>query len=96
VVSSFHVPQLKVGIATGYGLDDLGVGVPSPSIGKTFLLSTSFRPVLGPTQPSIQRVPGAKRPGREAEVKNTWIYTAHSPIRLHGVVLNLLSSGLKI
>jgi hypothetical protein len=51
---------------------------------KNFLLSTSSRPVLGPTQSPIQLVPGAfspgvKRPGREAnhspptiaEVKNT-------------------------
>jgi hypothetical protein len=57
------------------------------------------RPVLVPTQPPIQWVPGAispgiKRPGREAdhspltsaEVKEIWIYTStHSPIRLHGI-----------
>jgi hypothetical protein len=40
--------------------------------GKVFLLSTSFRPALGPTQPQIQRVSGAfflgvKRQGREAD-----------------------------
>jgi hypothetical protein len=60
----------SVGIAPGYGLDDLGfdswrgLGI--------FLFDTRFRPVLGPTQPSIQRVPGAlslgvKRPGRETD-----------------------------
>jgi hypothetical protein len=46
--------------------------------------STSFRPVLGPTQPPIQWVPGVERSGREAdhspttsaEVRNTWIYTS--------------------
>jgi hypothetical protein len=46
--------------------------------------------------------PEVKRPGREAdhspltsaEVKKTWIYI-HSPIRLHGVVLNWLSKERK-
>jgi hypothetical protein len=42
-----------VGIATGYGGRSL-----SPDRGKIFLLSTSSRPVLGPTQPPIQWVPG--------------------------------------
>jgi hypothetical protein len=75
------------GISLGYGLDDwefksrqeLGI----------FLLTTASRPVLEPTQPPIEWVPGAlslgvKRPGREAdhspsssaEVKNAWIYTS--------------------
>jgi hypothetical protein len=44
----------------------------SPGRGKNFLFSTSFRPVLGPTQPPIQWVPWAlspwvKRYGREAD-----------------------------
>jgi hypothetical protein len=56
---------------------------------------------LGPSQPPIQRVPGAhtlgvKRPGREAdnspqssaEVKNEWSYTSTPSIRFHGVVLS--------
>jgi hypothetical protein len=77
---------MGVGIATGYGLDDLGVGVRDP---------------VGPTQPPIQWVPravstGVKRQGREtdhsaptnAEVKKMWIYYIYSPIRLHGVLLN--------
>jgi hypothetical protein len=64
----------------------------SPGRGKNFLFPTLFRPVLGPTQPPIQWVPGAlppavKRPGREAdhspptsaEVKNTYIYTSTPP-----------------
>jgi hypothetical protein len=63
----------------------------SPGRGK-IVLSTSSRPVLGPTQLPIQWIPGAfsrgvKRPGREAdyspptsaEVKNTWIYTSTPP-----------------
>jgi hypothetical protein len=73
---------------------------------KNFLFSTSSRPALGPTQPPIQWVPGArspgvKREGREAdysppinaEVKKTWVYTSTPPIRLHSVVLNYLSTG---
>jgi hypothetical protein len=66
-----------------------------------FIFTTVSRPVLGPTQPPIQRVPGAlflrvKRPGREAdhsspsnaEVKNAWSYTSIPPGRLYGVVLS--------
>jgi hypothetical protein len=68
-----------VGIATGYGLDGRGVGVRVPVGARFFLLCTSSRPVLGPTQPPIQWVPGVKRRGRE---------TDHSPIRFHGIVLN--------
>jgi hypothetical protein len=58
---------------------------------------------LGPTQPSIQWVPGAlslgvKRPGREADhylhlvprVKNKWSYNSTPPIRLRGVVDNFI------
>jgi hypothetical protein len=56
-----------------------------------FLFTTASRLTLGPTQPSIQEVPGAvslgvKRPGHEAdhsppssaEVKNVWSYTSTS------------------
>jgi hypothetical protein len=81
----------SVGIATGYG----------PGRVKNFLFSKSSRPAVGSTQSPNQLVPGAlssgvKRPGREvdhspqtrAEVKRMWICTFHSPIRLHGVVLN--------
>jgi hypothetical protein len=57
-----------------------------------FLFTTASRTALGPTQPPIQRVPGAlslgvKRPGREAdhsppssaEVKNALRYTSTPP-----------------
>jgi hypothetical protein len=76
----------------------------SPGREEIFLLTTSSGPVLGPTQPPIQWVSGArsrvKRPGREvhhspltsADIKNTWIYTSIS-IRLFGVVLNQLGTG---
>jgi hypothetical protein len=89
-----------VGIATGYGLDDRGVGVRVPVGSRIF--SSPHHPdrLWGPHQPPIQWVPGAlspgaKRPGREvdhsppnsAEVKKMWIYTS-IPIRLHDVVLN--------
>jgi hypothetical protein len=59
---------------------------------KNFLFSTPSRPVLGSTQPTIQRIPealslGVKRPRREpdhsplasAEVKKMWIYTSTPP-----------------
>jgi hypothetical protein len=82
----------SVGIATGYGLDDRGVGVRVPVRVKNFLFSTASRSNLGPNQPPIQWVPGApfpvvKRPGREAdhsppasaEVKRTWAYTSNPP-----------------
>jgi hypothetical protein len=39
----------SVGIATGYGLDDRGVGVRVPVGVKNFLFSTSSRPALGLT-----------------------------------------------
>jgi hypothetical protein len=82
--------QPVVGIATGYGLDDRGVGSRVPVGSRMF--STSSRPALGSTQPPFQWVPGAlspeiKRPGREAdhsppasaEVKKMWIYTSTAP-----------------
>jgi hypothetical protein len=83
-----------VGIATGYGLDDGEDRSSSPGRVKNLLFSTSSRPALGSTQPSIQWVPGSlslgvRRPGREAdhsppagaEVKKMWIYTSnpHTP-----------------
>jgi hypothetical protein len=61
----------SVGIATGYGLDDRGVGV-RVAVGSR-IFSTSSRPALGSIQPPIPRVPGVKLQGREAE---------HSPTQL--------------
>jgi hypothetical protein len=79
-----------VRIATGYGLDDQGVGVRVPVGSRIF--STLSRPALGPTEPPIQWVPGAispgvKQQGREAdhsppasaEVKKMQIYTSTPP-----------------
>jgi hypothetical protein len=63
------------------------------------------RSVLEPTEFPIQWVtaassPEIKRQGREAgysqtseEVKNIWIYTSTPSVRLHGVLLNYLSTG---
>jgi hypothetical protein len=67
---------------------------------EIFLLTTTSRLALGPTQPPIQWVLGAlsfgvKQLGHEAdhsppssaEVKNEWIYTS-TPSHLHGMVLS--------
>jgi hypothetical protein len=77
-------------------------GVRVPAGAGNFLFTTVSRLALGPTQTPIQWVKGApslgvKRPGRKAkhsppsraEVKNAWIYTSTSPIRLYDVVLSL-------
>jgi hypothetical protein len=76
-----------VGIVTGYGFDDRGVGVRVP-VGS-IIFSTLSTPALGPTQPHIQRVAralsiGLKRQGREADhsppasadAKKMWSYTS--------------------
>jgi hypothetical protein len=52
------------------------------SLGKEKIVSTAFRPALGPTQPPIQWILQVKQLGYEAdhslptgaEVKKTWIY----------------------
>jgi hypothetical protein len=75
-----------VGIATGYGLDDRGVGVRIP-VGSKILIS--YRPDRLRSG-RYERTPrGTKRQGSEAdhssaisaEVKKTWIYTStpHTP-----------------
>jgi hypothetical protein len=51
-----------VGTATGYRLDDRGVGVQSPGKSKISLLSTSSRSDMGTTQPPIQWVPVSLSP----------------------------------
>jgi hypothetical protein len=78
-----------VGMATGYGLDDRGVGFRF-SVGSSIFSSSPLPPdrLWGPSQSPIQWVPGAlspglKQPGREAdhsprnsaEVNKIWIYT---------------------
>jgi hypothetical protein len=79
-----------VGIATGYGLGDRGVGVGVPVGSRIF--STLSRPALGSTQPPVQWVQGAlslgvkqkeheadHSPSASAEVKKMWIYTSTLP-----------------
>jgi hypothetical protein len=80
---NFKSQDSVIGIATGRprGLSW------SPGRVKYFSFSTSSRPVLGPTQPPIQWIPGVKRQEREAEhsppasaeVKKMWFYTSTSP-----------------
>jgi hypothetical protein len=77
------VLSVSVGIATTYGLDDQGIGVPSPGGSKNFHFSMLSRPVLGSTERVARALSlGVKRPRPEADhsppasaaVKKTWIY----------------------
>jgi hypothetical protein len=77
-----------VGIVTGYGLDNRGVGVQVPVGSRIF--SSPCRPDRSGVHPTSYPMgtggsfPGVKRPGREAdhstpvsaEVKKMWIYTS--------------------
>jgi hypothetical protein len=78
-----------VGIATGYGLDDRGVGVRVP-VGST-IFSSPCRPDRLWGLPNLLSL-GVKRQGREAghsppnsaEVKKIWIYTSTPPYAFMG------------
>jgi hypothetical protein len=88
--------DISVDIAVSYGLDGWGS---IPRRGKIFLFSTASRPALGPTQSTIQQVPGvislAARPsGWEADHLNPVLRSRmmelylHFPICLHDIVFN--------
>jgi hypothetical protein len=79
-----------VGIATGYGLDDRGVGVRVPVVSRIFSFPRRRDRLWG--RLNLQCVPGALSPGvklqgREAdhsppasaEVKKMWSYTSTPP-----------------
>jgi hypothetical protein len=81
-----------VGIASGYGLDDRGVGVRVPVRARLFHSPSNPGRIWGPLSLLSNGYrglfpPEVKRPGREAdhspptnaEVKNTWIYISTSP-----------------
>jgi hypothetical protein len=73
-----------VGTATGYGMDDRGIGVRVPV--EAIILSSPRRldRIWGPPSLLSNGLPGVKRPVRDAEhspptsaeVKKTWIYTS--------------------
>jgi hypothetical protein len=78
----------SVGIATGYGMDDRGVGVRVPVESRIF--TSRYRParLWGPIQWVLKALsPGLKRPGHDAdqspptssEIKKTWVYTSTPP-----------------
>jgi hypothetical protein len=85
--------NILYGARIAQSVERLGTGWSlTPCRIENFHFSTSFRLVLGSTQPPIQWVPGAispgvKRQGREAdhslpasaEVKKIWTYTSTLP-----------------
>jgi hypothetical protein len=72
-----------VSIATGYGLDDRGVGI------RVLVGARIFSSARRPDRLEVPRTlsPREKRPGREvdhspptsAEIKKMWIYTSNPP-----------------
>jgi hypothetical protein len=52
-------PGSKVIIVSNYGLDNRAIEIRSPAGAKDLSLASASRPVLGPTQPPVQWVPGS-------------------------------------
>jgi hypothetical protein len=86
-------------VATGYPLNDQGSIAGRGNKRFSAHYPTASRPALGPTQPPIQCVSGVNR--QESKTDHSPPFSAeeimvelyfHSPIRLDGVVLNLLST----
>ncbi|PNF37665.1 hypothetical protein B7P43_G11938, partial [Cryptotermes secundus] len=79
----------SVGTATGYGLDDRGVGVRVPVGSTIFFIVAQTGSGVRQTYPmgTGDLSKGVKRPGRETdhspptsdEVRKMWIYTPTSP-----------------
>jgi hypothetical protein len=65
----------SVSIVSDYGLDDRVIGVRSPAGAKDFPLASVSRPVLRPTQPPIQWLPGVLSPGQSAAGAWRWPVT---------------------
>jgi hypothetical protein len=87
----------SVGIVTGYGWI---TNVPFPEGAKNFPFSIRPRPALGPTKLPLQWIPGPVSPDVKRPQRNADHWTASSAevknyfhIRLHGVLLNQLSTG---
>jgi hypothetical protein len=84
----------SIGIATGYGLEEQGGGSSSPGRVKKFSLLHIVQTGSG-VHPTSYKLgigvsfPGVKPQGREADrgQENVDLYI-HSPIRLHGVMVN--------
>jgi hypothetical protein len=99
--TKLRIRDSAVGIATGYGLDDWGIGVRVPVGSRIFSSPCSPDCFWGPPNflsNGYRRAfsPGIKRPGRKsdhllsttAEIKKMWMYVSTTPIPLHGVMLN--------
>jgi hypothetical protein len=84
IIRNYMSKDSVVGIATGYRLDDRGVGVRVPVVSRIFSSQRCADRLRGPPNLLSNRYRGVKRPGREAEhsptasaeVKKTWIYTS--------------------
>jgi hypothetical protein len=95
-----------VGIATGYGLEDWGVGVWVP-VGQEFSLLHVLQTGYGAHPASYPMGTGGSFPRGKAVGAWNWPLTSswgqenvdlciHSPIHLHGIVLNYLSTGTNL